>query len=204
MTLTDGGDEGMKPYWSGKRVRLRAIEPEDAQYHFDLNQQRGVDRNQEQIFPPSSLARVRKWTSEAAEVGFKDGDAFLFEIESLETGSTVGSIDMHHMDARVGVLSYGISIHEDHRRKGYASDAICLVLRYYFLERRYQKANIGVFSFNEDSIRLHERLGFQLEGRQRRTTYTAGEFYDMLWYGMTVEEFRELHPEYLYGIEDSD
>jgi len=191
-----------KPYWVGKVVRLRGIEPHDAEYHFALNQQRGVDRNQDQVFPPGSLARTRKWAEAASEVGFKDGDAFLFEIESLATGEVVGSIDMHDMNARVGVLSYGIAIHEDHRRKGYASDAVCLVLRYYFLERRYQKANVGVFSFNQGSMTLHERLGFKLEGRQRRTTYTAGEFHDMLWYGMTVEEFCDLHPDYLYELGD--
>jgi RimJ/RimL family protein N-acetyltransferase len=197
----EDGEKGMKPYWTGKRVRLRGIEPDDAQYHYDLNHQRGVDRNQEMVHVPSSMARVQKWVNGAAETGYKDGDAFLFEIESLDTGDIVGTIDTHHMDARVGVLSYGIAVHADHRRKGYASDAICMVLRYYFLERRYQKANVGVFSFNADSICLHERLGFQLEGRQRRTTYTAGEFHDMLWYGMTVEEFRELHPDYLYDVD---
>lgn len=189
----------MKPYWEGKRVRLRAIEPDDAQYSFDLNRQRGVDRNQDQVYPPSSLARSRKWASSKAEADFED-DVFFYAIESLEAGQIVGSIATHHMDRRVGVLSYGIAIHEDHRRMGYASDAVCLVLRYYFLERRYQKANVGVFSFNEESQRLHERLGFQLEGRQRRTTFTAGHFHDLLWYGMTVEEFRDNHPEYLYDM----
>ncbi|HWV24234.1 MAG TPA: GNAT family protein [Thermomicrobiales bacterium] len=192
-----------KPYWEGQRVRLRAIEPEDAAYHVDLNRQRWVDRNQEQVHVPSSLARVQRWAHDAALEGYKDGDAFLFEIESLETGELVGSIDTHHMDARVGVLSYGIAIRDGHRQKGYASEAICLVLRYYFLERRYQKANIGVFSFNESSIILHERLGFTLEGRQRRSTYTAGQYHDLLLYGITVEEFRERYPEYLYGVNDS-
>lgn len=192
----------MRPYWEGKRVRLRAMEPEDAQYHYDLNRQRGVDRNQEMVHVPSSLARIRKWVGEAAETGYRDGDQFTFQIEALETGEIVGTIDTHHNDARVGVLSYGIAILAGHRRKGYASDAICLVLRYYFLERRYQKVNVNVYSYNEDSMRLHERLGFTLEGRQRRSNFTAGEFHDTLWYGMTVEEFRDLHPEYLYGIHD--
>ena len=40
-------------------------------------------------------------------------------------------------------------------------------------------------------MRLHERLGFQAEGRIRRTAYTAGAHHDALIYGMTAEEFRE-------------
>lgn len=191
------GREMTKPYWDGKRVRLRAIEPKDAQFHFDINCQNETGRNLEQVYPPSSLASVEKWTSEAALTGFKDGDNFHFEMESLDAGETVGTIDTHHCDPRVGVVSYGLAVHENHRRKGYASDAICLVLRYYFLERRYQKANVGVFSFNEDSQRLHERLGFVLEGRQRRTTYSGGEYHDLVWYGITAEEFRERHSDYL-------
>lgn len=187
----------MKPYWEGHRVRLRAIEPGDARFHFEVDRERDVDRNLDQVFPPNSMARAEKWVREASEKGFRDGDCFLFEIESLETGELVGSIDTHHCDARAGVFEYGISVREEQRGKGYASEAILLVLRYYFLERRYQKCNVGVFEFNEASLRLHERLGFELEGRRRRQTYTGGTYHDLLLYGMTTEEFRERHPDYL-------
>lgn len=50
-----------------------------------------------------------------------------------------------------------------HWRRGYASDAICIVLRYYFEELRYQKCTVSVYDFNESSLRLHEWLGFQVE-----------------------------------------
>ena len=39
------------------------------------------------------------------------------------------------------------------------------------------------------SIRLHEKLGFQLEGRLRRMIYTNGQFFDELLFGLTAEEF---------------
>jgi RimJ/RimL family protein N-acetyltransferase len=42
-------------------------------------------------------------------------------------------------------------------------------------------------------MRLHESLGFQVEGRLRRMVYTDGGFHDEVVYGMTVEEFREKH-----------
>ena len=63
-----------------------------------------------------------------------------------------------------------------------------LVLRYYFRELRYQKATVRVYSFNEASIRLHEKLGFQHEGRIRRTVYTNGALCDEIVLGLTVEE----------------
>ena len=47
----------------------------------------------------------------------------------------------------------------------------------------------SVYSFNQPSQKLHESLGFTLEGRLRRMIYTNGEFHDLLMYGITKEEF---------------
>lgn len=108
----------------------------------------------------------------------------------------MGSIATHHCNARAGVFSYGLHVDASYRGKGYAKDAICLILRYFFQELRYQKCNVDVMAINEPSQRLHEALGFQLEGRRRRTVFTHGEHSDMLEYGITVEKFRERHAAY--------
>jgi RimJ/RimL family protein N-acetyltransferase len=100
----------------------------------------------------------------------------------------VGDISTHHCSPVNGVLSYGVAIRADQRRNGYAGEAIQLVLRYYFCERRYQKANVSVYAFNEASIALHRRLGFQEEGRLRRTIFSNGRYWDELLFGITVEE----------------
>lgn len=186
----------MSEYWQGKLVRLRAIEPSDGEFYQKLNHQRFVDRNQDQIWPPSSLHGQNKRADEKSAEGF-DNDTFAFQIEELATGQLTGCIDTHHADLRTGVFSYGIALDERFRGKGLAREAVLLVLRYYFQERRYQKCDVGVFDFNPESIRLHEHLGFVLEGRRRRATYTGGLFHDMLLYGMTDDEFRDQHPEYV-------
>jgi len=181
----------MGNYWDGSRIRLRAVEAADAEAHhaFNLTDEYGL---LDQIYPPGSLARVRQWAEGQTLAGFEH-ETYSFQMESMETNELVGGIATHHCDARTGVLSYGLHVLEGHRGQGYASEAICLVLRYYFQERRYQKANVGVFSFNAPSVRLHESLGFQLEGRLRRTLYTRGMHADLLWFGLTVEEFRARH-----------
>ena len=51
-----------------------------------------------------------------------------------------------------------------------------------------------VYSFNEPSIRMHEKLGFVFEGRLRRTVYTNGRHYDTIYFGLTKEEFDLLDP----------
>jgi RimJ/RimL family protein N-acetyltransferase len=181
-------------YWTGTRLRLRAVEPGDAEAHHRFNMSEDyalIDR----FYPPGSLARVQDWAEKKSMETF-DGQTWHFQMESLETGELVGGIATHDCDPRVGTLSYGLHVFAEHRGRGHASEAVCMVLRYYFQELRYQKANVQVFAFNEPSRRLHESLGFQVEGRIRRTVYTKGEFHDMIWYGLTAEEFRERHPGY--------
>lgn len=109
-------------------------------------------------------------------------------IERLD-GTLVGTILTHGCDRRVGTFSYGVSLAREHWRQGYATEAIRLVLRYFFAELRYQKVTVQVYAFNEGSIALHERLGFQQEGRLRRLVYTSGQHHAVLIYGMTREEF---------------
>ena len=108
-------------------------------------------------------------------------------------GEAVGDISTNDCDPRVGHLHYGLSVARAYRRKGYASEAILLVLRCYFQELRYQKATITFYSFNEATIALHNGPGFQLEGRIRRAVFTRGQYFDELLVGMTAEEFAEKH-----------
>ena len=131
--------------WQGERVRLRAIEPSDWEAYFAWNQDDEQARGVSSIPFPQSAEAVRQWAQQEA-TRKPEGDAFRFVIEN-ETGEVVGDLTTHHCDARVGSFSYGITIRREHRRNGYAAEAIALVLRYYFRELRYQKATVSVYSF---------------------------------------------------------
>lgn len=174
-------------YWRSDAVRLRGIEPGDAEvfHRWNLDSERA--RQLEYVWPPRSLSESTAWVEQQARREF-DGEAHLWVIENA-AGEPVGSIGTHTCNRRVGTFSYGIDITPEHRRHGFASAAILLVLRYYFDELRYQKATVAVHADNLPSIQLHERLGFQREGQLRRMVYTAGRHVDELWYGMTCDEF---------------
>ena len=140
---------------------------------------------------PQSQEAVKRFAEQAALKGPEE-DNFRFVIENSEQ-EVVGDITTHHCDQRTGNFSWGINIIQDHRRKGYASEALPLVMRYYFQELRYQKVTVHIASFNEASIKLHERLGFQQEGCIRRALYTDGQYFDDLVFGLTKEEFAARH-----------
>jgi RimJ/RimL family protein N-acetyltransferase len=174
-------------FWQGKRIRLRAVEPADAPTFFQWNQNSERSRALDFLWPPSSLASVAAWAEEQSKNRLEK-DTFHWVIENVE-GVPIGSISTHHCEPRNGTFSYGVDIAPEHQRRGYASESIRLVLKYYFQELRYQKASVAVHSYNEASIRLHQRLGFQREGTLRRMVFTRGQYYDLIWFGITAEEF---------------
>jgi RimJ/RimL family protein N-acetyltransferase len=180
-----------KGLWQGEKVRLRAIEPSDWETYFAWDQDDEQSRALYFVPFPQSQASAKQFAEKAA-MGKPESDNFRFVIENSEH-KVVGDITTHNCDQRNGNFSWGVNIKQEYRRKGYASEAIRLVMRYYFQELRYQKVTISIYSFNKASIKLHERLGFQQEGRIRRTVFTGGQYFDELIYGLTKEEFVAKH-----------
>lgn len=176
--------------WQGKRIRLRAIEPEDWQTYFAWDNDSEQARALYHIPLPRSQAATQRWTADEA-TRQPEHDAFRFVIEN-EQGDIAGDLTTHSCDRRVGTFAYGLNIRRGFRRRGYATEAIQLVLRYYFEELGYQKVTVGVYNFNDASISLHEKLGFQREGQLRRTAFTRGQYYDEIIFGLTAEEFAAL------------
>jgi RimJ/RimL family protein N-acetyltransferase len=181
-------------YWVGALIRLRAIEPADWETYFAWNHDDEMARRLYAVPFPQSREAVQRW-AEHESTRKPEGDNFRFVLEA-KAGLVVGDITVHSCERRSGTLAYGISVKKEHRRQGYATEALILVLRYYFEELDYQKVNATVNDFNEPSIRLHEKLGFTREGQLRRMGYTNGRYFDQLIYGMTGEEFAHLQASY--------
>jgi RimJ/RimL family protein N-acetyltransferase len=183
--------------FEGTLIRLRGIEPEDWETFFAWNQDSESARRMYFIPFPTSKEEVRQWMAKQALQRGED-DKFFFVIETL-AGDFAGSISSAMCDRRNRTFIYGIGIRPEHQRHGYASEAILLLLRYFFRELGYQKVTAHVYSFNEPSLRLHEHLGFVREGVLRQMIYTDGQYFDDVVFGMTADEFAERHLRSLPG-----
>lgn len=172
--------------WQGQRVRLRAIEPGDWEAFHANDADTEAARSSYHIPPPRSAGASRAWAER--ESADPESDNARFAIETLD-GMLVGTLNVFGCAPRNGTFSYGVAIFRAHWRKGYAREAIRLVLRYYFRELRYQKVTASVYDFNEPSLALHRAMGFTQEGRLRRMGYTDGRYFDEIIFGMTREEF---------------
>jgi RimJ/RimL family protein N-acetyltransferase len=174
--------------WQGKLVRLRGVEAEDWEIYYRWSVDTEFDQlSYHMVFPPTK-EYYKQWTAELAAKNPDKSDVFRWMIEDT-VGEVVGTINTNNCNRRNGTFGYGLGIRREHWRKGFATEAIWLVLRFFFHELGYQKVNVTVYAFNEASLALHRRLGFVEEGCLRRMIYTEGVYHDEYHFGMTREEF---------------
>jgi len=190
--LSDPALDYSRYFWQGDRVRLRPLRLEDAEDSFVAS----LDSPSRQVLQlgielPASVEALRKSLEKWVDCQDSSG-VIVFAIESL-VGEHVGGISYHSRDRRNGVFSFGVVVDRPHLRRGYAADAIRILLRYGFRERRYQKCNSACVHTNQASIALHRALGFAEEGRVRRRWFFGGQYHDEVLFGLTVEEFEALN-----------
>jgi len=180
-------------FWKGEKIFLRAIEQKDVD---QIPSPDLVDTEEERMISeipfPYSPMEDREQMAKLMKREPGD-DSFFWLIDDLE-GKNVGFIHTWECKPRMGTFRYAIAIHRADRGRGYAHEAVRIVLRYYLRELRYQKVTVNVYAFNEASLRFHRRFGFIEEGRLRRMVYTNGEYYDEFQLGMTREEFDRIDP----------
>ncbi|MFF7240175.1 GNAT family N-acetyltransferase [Streptomyces collinus] len=176
----------MASSWTGDRVRLRAIEPDDWSAFKRLADEEG--RAGSRLDLPRSAESLRVWAREQA-VARSGDDRFTLVVESAATGEWVGTVGTHHTAPRSGRFEFDVAIAADHRRQGCATEALVLLLRFMFAERRYHKCLATVFAHNEASLALTRRLGFVEEGRLREHVFFAGRHHDLVLMGLLADEF---------------
>ncbi|MFE3162661.1 GNAT family N-acetyltransferase [Streptomyces sp. NPDC059224] len=180
----------MASSWTGNRVRLRAVEPDDWTAFMRFAEEDG--RPGRRLDLPRSAESHRAWAKEQA-VAECDDDRFRLAVEATATGELVGMVGSHRTGPRSGWFECDVMIGGEHRRRGYAAEALVLLLRFMFTERRYHKCLAAIFAHNEASLTLFGRLGFTEEGCLREHVFFAGRHHDLVMMGMLAPEFDQRH-----------
>ncbi|WP_434533236.1 GNAT family N-acetyltransferase [Amycolatopsis carbonis] len=165
---------------TGLTVRLREIRPADHRVlaGFDRDAARGHDLR---------LGGYRHWAAHRGRAA-DPGDDFHFAIEARHSRAVVGSMWIQ-ADPATRRFSYGIGIGPQHRRCGYAADAVTVLLTVMFEQRGYRECVVSVNGANFASLALHGELGFREEGRPRDTELRHGEVRYPVLMGLTAARF---------------
>lgn len=175
----------------GERVRLTALRPGDAQtlahWYEDGDFSRLFDAHP--AYPKTESTLV-KWMDSAD----RDRDAVALAIRLLYSDDLLGYVEIDGIQWTHGCgwLAIGIGS-PSHRKKGYGTEAMQLVLRFAFHELNLHRIQLSVFSYNTAAIRLYERLGFTREGTFREYLLRDGKRHDMILYGLLAREWEALN-----------
>jgi RimJ/RimL family protein N-acetyltransferase len=174
----------------GKLVRLRAVEPEDAERAYRWINDPEVTQFLMARYP-FSLAAERDWAAAAAKPN-EFGEA-RFAIETRD-GVHIGLCGLHRGRPEDRLADLGIMIGEkDYRSQGYGTDAMLTLLRFAFYEMNLNKVTLGVFEINPRAMAVYKKCGFVEEGRGREEHYQDGRYIDVVRMGVLRREFDALH-----------
>jgi RimJ/RimL family protein N-acetyltransferase len=136
-----------------------------------------------------TAASFEKWQ------GKEDPDNFYFSIRTLNGDQMIGDIGLDGVQWNHGDTFVGIGIGErDFWGKGYGTDAMRIILRYAFTELNLWRVSLDVFEYNPRAVRSYEKAGFVHEGRIRQALNRAGKRWDIIFMGITREEWQRNTP----------
>lgn len=173
-------------FMKGRLVRLAAVDYEElasmiAKWSRDSEYWRFMASEASR---PFSVNQTRAWFDK------EPPDIFHFLIRCLANDQVIGDIGLEGVRWNHGETFVGIGIGErDYWGKGYGTDAMQIILRYAFQELNLQRVALNVFEYNPRAIRSYEKAGFRHEGRVRDCLQRAGRRWDLIYMGITREEW---------------
>jgi RimJ/RimL family protein N-acetyltransferase len=175
-------------FWQTDKIRLRALNSDDAGSRF-AHSLDSISREEFNIGIelPTTVELQKAWLEKYDGCKQVD-DKIIFAIETHEQ-QYVGLVTINDIDERHGKFGFSMIVDRPYRKRGYAEDAVRLILKYGFMERRFHKCNSSCASYNTASAQLHQKLGFVQEGRQRKEWFWNGEHHDELIFGLLLDEY---------------
>jgi RimJ/RimL family protein N-acetyltransferase len=135
---------------------------------------------------PQNAVREREWIEKlykepadlAVGIVVADGDVF------------IGASGLHGIEPVHRSAVFGIMIGEvEYQNRGYGTEATRLMVRYGFEVLNLHRITLEVFANNPRGVKVYERSGFVLEGRERKRWFRHGQYVDGLRYAILHEDW---------------
>lgn len=177
----------------GNRIYLRALAPND--YKTSIKW-----RQDEEVW--NTLGGTRYFVSEEyekqwVESAIFDKDKIVLAICLKKDNRYIGNITLQNIDYinRSGHTQILIG-DKDKWSKGYGTEAIMLLLSYAFFEKGLNRITAYVLESNKNSLKMHEKCGYHIEGHLRQSVYKNGCFHNQYVLSVLKEDFIPIFEEY--------
>lgn len=116
------------------------------------------------------------------------GNRYDFGIFVKETNTLIGSIALYKFNPSMKCI-LGYSLDKDQYGKGYATEAVRLILDFAFNEVGFHRIEAGAMPRNIGSTRVLEKIGFVKEGLARDYLQINGVWEDHYMYSMLESDW---------------
>ena len=170
---------------NGKKIYLRAMEPEDMEMYRDMINDEDVSRMVVGWSFPVSRKEQSDWYNRAV------GDINKrFTICMKEDDKPVGMVTLTNIDLVNRTAFHGIKLHPScPKGQGVGTDAVMTLMEYAFNQLNQNRLDGEWFLYNKASKHLYEKCGWREEGIKRKAIYRNGEYHDLAVCGILREDF---------------
>ena len=168
-----------------ERLLLKPVEADDLKYLLNLRWNSEV--MDYLIHDPISYKNQIDWFNNLSK---KDLAMSIFLKEETEL-RIIGTIGLYEINTRHQRAIWRIRLDPERQGKGYATEAIRLILDYGFNTLNLNKITSDSFADNEAIVNLTLKLGFKQEGLLFGHYYHKGKFRDAIQFGLLREDFNE-------------
>ncbi|KAH8881408.1 acyl-CoA N-acyltransferase [Thozetella sp. PMI_491] len=200
----------MSPLFASQRLVYKALEDTQADLDFVFSA-----FQDETTIHPGSIGIPRPMTRQKSNEFVRRvvEKALLFVKVCLPpSGATAGQDDGADVEVAsstpvgfLGLSSFGagkeptlqtkvgpVFIAPEHRRKGYATEAMNWIMDWAFLHSRMHRMALETSGANEGANALYRGLGFVEEGRLREAHYFGGKWLDIVQFSILESEWKAL------------
>ncbi len=174
----------------GKLVKLRALELDDALLIYQWENQPEVWRTSH-MPGPYSMESIRQYVQNALVYNVLAMQQVRFMIETLKDKTPIGMVDLFDLDMLNGRAGIGIMIDGNYRARGFAGDALRLIIAYGFQHLHLHQLYVDVVVSNAASMRLFQKAGFVITGHRRDWVRNGPDYEDVIFMQLFHSSFKE-------------
>jgi diamine N-acetyltransferase len=174
---------------NGAKIRLRALEPEDVDVLYGWENDRSIWHLSNTLAPMSRFSLEQYVLSTGQDIYATRQVRLMIDLKEPQDGlRTIGSVDLFdfepaHMRAGIGIL-----LLEPFRGKGFASEALDLLIDYSAHTLHLHQVFANISTDNHNSIRLFEKKGFTLAGTKKEWNKVRNKWHDESMYQLILQK----------------
>jgi diamine N-acetyltransferase len=166
---------------TGNKIFLRALEPEDLEFVYAIENDENIWEMSNTQTPYSKF--LIKQYLENAHQDIYEAKQLRLVICKNDDKKAIGLIDLFEYDARNNRAGIGIIIKDEvDKNNGFGSESLQLLIQFSFLKLNLNQLFANIGSENEQSLKLFTKFGFEKIGIKKQWNLIDGIYKDEALY----------------------